>query len=695
MAYPSSHKTVFVLDHSSNLSSMSGVKLEMDSFNKNRNNQPLNLIPLQPVMKSLWTCAVEAVTEYCRIVWDIFPGTRLIRFVSYDKSVHKLGSWNLEDQSINNLTASFMTLNPIKVASGGKNDVLKGLRAAIEVLTEPSAVQHEKRTALTETATKVLNRGRIILISRFDDEDEVSRIKDKFHEILTQMNKNAASTDNLMAINHCDLVLLNIWPLDVTCPLPGRVRHDISTIMSSELYNAHCGQSLASKLCNMVLRHYDLASTTVTGIPMKEEQNASSSANYDVELFHPAAAHAAILRGIPSETAHLKTTREGTDYETVTLKWCTPRSNTSLELQHCSSAYRITSVDVNSRPSSCLTNFLLNGRWVMLEMPRKSGSKVISHMLACHGGDIFIHTLYIARSILEDPPSISEGCGGRVTDYRIPDFGELIKANRLAPSPHHNLEEGEEGSNPLEQARKQLSRHNKYWPITLSATSLFNLGPQIEPLGTLMLKETLTENEVVECKQVIMCLMNMEARGEPLPLPMTGQRGKGMKREDQYRAVWTEMEQFLRLYLLSPEHEKVLECFLDCHNKSAPPEYKHDDKVDIDQALKELDNYNYMTEQEKAEFNLGGGTKHTPSDLAVPDAKRRKTVPPPLNPMGRANTNLLALWENKVTSEQSKRCMEFQGRMKSENNCTKLYVNFYKEKEKEQENVTRKKSSAQ
>jgi hypothetical protein len=36
-----------------------------------------------------------------------------------------------------------------------------------------------------------------------------------------------------------------------------------------------------------------------------------------------------------------------------------------------------------------------------------------------HGGEIFIHTLSPARSVLEEPPSISEGPGGRVTDYRI------------------------------------------------------------------------------------------------------------------------------------------------------------------------------------------------------------------------------------------------------------------------------------
>ena len=34
-------------------------------------------------------------------------------------------------------------------------------------------------------------------------------------------------------------------------------------------------------------------------------------------------------------------------------------------------------------------------------------------------GDIFIHCLATYRTPMEDPPSISEGCGGRVTDYRI------------------------------------------------------------------------------------------------------------------------------------------------------------------------------------------------------------------------------------------------------------------------------------
>lgn len=81
---------------------------------------------------------------------------------------------------------------------------------------------------------------------------------------------------------------------------------------------------------------------------MKEEQNAVSSSNYDVPLFHAK---------MPSTTA-----------ETKMLKWSTPtaaKNGSGLcpggVIQHCASATRITPVDVNRYDS------LFDGR-------RKSGS---------------------------------------------------------------------------------------------------------------------------------------------------------------------------------------------------------------------------------------------------------------------------------------------------------------------------------
>lgn len=153
--------------------------------------------------------------------------------------------------------------------------------------------------------------------------------------------------------------------------------------------------------------------------------------------------------------------------------------------------HRITPVDVNSRPSLCLINFLLNGRSVMLEMIKKSGGKITSHLLASHGGEIFIHTLstarynsiiiqgdlkaeilYLCRSILEDPPAISDGCGGRITDYRIPDFGSLIHQNKLMPLKNASASNAE---NTIARMKARLNRLTKYWPLTISSTLIFNL----------------------------------------------------------------------------------------------------------------------------------------------------------------------------------------------------------------------------
>lgn len=124
---------------------------------------------------------------------------------------------------------------------------------------------------------------------------------------------------------------------------------------------------IPNKLTHLILPHYDLASTTVTGIPMKEEQNASSSANYDVEIFHSSNAHSVILG---TELLLPTSIKEGSKYETVTLKWCTPRGLGASDMQPCLAQHRVTPVDVTSRPSSCLINFLLNGRSVLLEMPK-------------------------------------------------------------------------------------------------------------------------------------------------------------------------------------------------------------------------------------------------------------------------------------------------------------------------------------
>lgn len=93
-------KTVILLDHSQALLEPSGVQFEIDVGSTGQSRPPRSgkkLTPEEekyertnwkyipsffpPVMKTLWTCAVENVIEYARIVYDIFSEERPLRIL--------------------------------------------------------------------------------------------------------------------------------------------------------------------------------------------------------------------------------------------------------------------------------------------------------------------------------------------------------------------------------------------------------------------------------------------------------------------------------------------------------------------------------------------------------------------------------------------------------------------------------------
>lgn len=104
MAWPNSLKTVFVIDHGPTMAHPSDLPIELDVFAKSRSHGPGAFIPVNPICKSLWTCAAEASFEYCRIVWDIYPSGRLIRFIVSDIKAHPVGSWVANQQNLNSVS---------------------------------------------------------------------------------------------------------------------------------------------------------------------------------------------------------------------------------------------------------------------------------------------------------------------------------------------------------------------------------------------------------------------------------------------------------------------------------------------------------------------------------------------------------------------------------------------------------------
>lgn len=240
--------------------------------------------------------------------------------------------------------------------------VIHGLRAAVEALAEPTEQQKEK----LKSGGKIVNRARVICITSARDDSSMKSLEEIFYTVISQQNLTSKSSPDLLKINQCHLVVVNLHPSGLDSMVTNRALRELNGTVKAEVHSVKA-RDFGNKLTHLILQHYDLASTTVTGIPMKEEQNASSSANYDVEIFHARKSHSVVCGSDQELPTSIK---ENAEYETVTLKWCTPRGVGAAELQPCLAQYRITPVDVTSRPSSCLINFLLNGRSVLLEMPR-------------------------------------------------------------------------------------------------------------------------------------------------------------------------------------------------------------------------------------------------------------------------------------------------------------------------------------
>ncbi|KAM6437631.1 integrator complex subunit 13 isoform 2-T2 [Liasis olivaceus] len=689
--FSESHKTVFVVDHCPYMAESCRQHVEFDMLIKNRTQ---GIIPLAPISRSLWTCSVESSMEYCRIMYDIFPFKKLVNFIVSDSGANVLNSWNQEDQNLQELMAALAAVGPPNPRADPECcSILHGLVAAVEALCKITEYQHEARTLLMENADRVGNRGRIICITNAKSDSHVRMLEEFVQETIHEHNKLAANSDHLMQIQKCELVLIHTYPVGEESLVSDHLKKELSPVLTSEVHSVRAGRHLATRLNLLVQQHFDLASTTITNIPMKEEQHANTSANYDVELLHHKEAHVDFLK---SGDNHMgSSSKEGTFKETVTLKWCTPRTN-SVELHYCTGAYRISPVDVNSRPSSCLTNFLLNGRSVLLEQPRKSGSKVISHMLSSHGGEIFLHVLSSSRSILEDPPSISEGCGGRVTDYRITDFGEFMRENRLTPFLDPRYKNDESLEIPLERAKDQLEKHTRYWPMIISQTTIFNMQAVV-PLASVIVKEALTDEDVLTCQKTIYSLVEMERKNDPLPISTVGTRGKGPKRDEQYRIMWNELETLVRAHIAnSDKHQRVLECLLTCRSK--PPEEeerkkrgrKREEKEDksekagkdyeSEKSWQESERLKGLLDREKEELAEAEVIKDSPDSPEPPNKKPLVAMDElPGTEKNKGPVSLLSLWSNRINAANSRKHQEFIGRLNSVNNKAELYQHLKEE----------------
>ena len=209
----------------------------------------------------------------------------------------------------------------------------------------------------------------------------------------------------------------------------------------------------------------------------------------------------------------------------------------------------------------------------------------------------------------------------------------IFISRRMAPY-YGQVKDGE--YQPLQKMRDRLALHTQSCPLLISATTIFNMEV-LEPLQKILVQGEITEDQLAECRKIIFSLHSMEHRGEVLPVPMTATSGQGkgktMKKDEQYRLMFNELEKYITSHCRTENHLKVLNCLLESRNK--PPTDKlplpsasmkrHaiDEKAELDLASKELNQYNKMTEREKADFNQSETKRHR-SPSPGPNPKRVK-----------------------------------------------------------------------
>lgn len=135
------------------------------------------------------------------------------------------------------------------------------MRAAVEALAEPTEQQKEQLAS----NNKVVNRARVICITSARDDSSMKSLEEIFYTVIAQQNMIPMSgSSEFLKIDQCHLVVINLHPSGLESMVSNRPMRDLNAVVRSEVHTVKA-RDFANKLTHLILVHYDLASTTVTG----------------------------------------------------------------------------------------------------------------------------------------------------------------------------------------------------------------------------------------------------------------------------------------------------------------------------------------------------------------------------------------------------------------------------------------------
>ena len=86
---------------------------------------------------------------------------------------------------------------------------------------------------------------------------------------------------------------------------------------------------------------------------------------------------------------------------------------------------------------------------------------------------------------------------------------------------------------------------------------------QLKPLINSICQDNLNASEYNECIACIENLQNLEAKNEGLFISSKLSNFNNLKNKDQYKALWNELESWLKLYETSSDRHKILYDFIN------------------------------------------------------------------------------------------------------------------------------------
>ncbi|CAD6199239.1 unnamed protein product [Caenorhabditis auriculariae] len=431
------------------------------------------------------------------------------------------------------------------------------------------------------------NVGSIVMYTLCMNDEEMMKVEAEVGACLRRKNKEFADSKKKYApITTLNVFFVNLYPVDAKCtvttrPLLKSPHHPaLKTYVISRAVT-----ELKNAAHSLAVGAFDMFSTTVTRIPMKEEN--STSMNYDVELFHRRRAHDLLGElGVLKDNSQKAYARTGVAYESIRLAWATAPKNRAFELTfpRTLATSPCTPAEGNSRPASCLINFVMDGRCVMLDLEKTGpmanrtpnvNNYLISHTLLKHAGRIYLHAI----DIREDSSKVKEKAAKAwkstpVDELRVDSLRKLFQQVRLQ-RPTEDVENISDLSPkwnnlPCGNALRKLQRITRNFEIRKERTFIFQgdiIERHFQPLYQNMMKNTLTQPQMDDCFATIQRLVVTRDQRKAFALPTEQIKTSLVKdmtnKDEQLRVGLAEFARFLAAYANhSDRHLEVFQTYM-------------------------------------------------------------------------------------------------------------------------------------